>query len=59
MGMEHDRFERGESYVKDFRPMKMGRINLEKGSGELALVATDIPGKEVMDFRMLLFHRVE
>ena len=59
MGMEHDRFERGESYVKDFRPMKMGRINLEKGKRELALVATEIPGKEVMDFRMLLFHRVE
>ncbi len=59
MGMENDRFERGESYVKDFKPLKMGTISLEKGKGALELVATDIPGKEVMDFRMLLFHRVE
>ena len=57
-GMEHDRFERGESYVKDFRPMTMGMISLKKGKGVLELVATDIPGSEVMDFRLLMFNRI-
>lgn len=56
-GMEHDRFERGESYVKDFKPINMGVISLEKGKGRLTLAATDIPGKEVMDFRLLMFNR--
>ena len=39
----------GESYMKDFRPLRLGEIQLEKGRGLLTLRATDIPGKQVMD----------
>jgi arylsulfatase A-like enzyme len=53
-GAEHDRVPRGESYVKDFRPLKLGIIHLEKGRGDLKLRATEIPGLQVMDFRLLV-----
>lgn len=58
-GMEHDRFPRIESYVKDFKPLKMGRIHLEKGQGKLSLKALKIEGEQVMDFRLLMLERVK
>jgi len=59
MGMEHDRFERGESYVKDFKKLSLGRIKLKKGSSFLELKAQEIKGNELMDFRMLMLKRIE
>ncbi len=56
-GMENDRDTRIESYVKDFKPLRMGDIRLEKGSGILTLKATDIPGSQVMDFRLLMLKK--
>lgn len=56
-GPEHDRIERVESYVKSFRPLKMGTIRLSPGRGQLTLQATRIPGPEVMDFRLLLLEK--
>lgn len=58
-GMESDRTpdRGGESYVKDFKPMSLGTIRLEKGRGELALRATDIPGSQVMEVRLLFLNR--
>ncbi|MDH5397434.1 MAG: arylsulfatase [Cyclobacteriaceae bacterium] len=56
-GMEDDRDERIESYVKDFRPLKVGKIHLEKGKGRLLLKALEIPGNQVMDIRLLMFNR--
>ncbi len=56
-GMENDRVERMESYVKDFIPLKLGTIHLKKGEGTLTLKATDIPGGQVMDFRLLMLRR--
>jgi arylsulfatase A-like enzyme len=56
-GAEHDRVPREESYVKDFRPMKLGTIHLEEGRGKLILRATKIPGSQVMDFRLLVLRR--
>ncbi|MEZ5039932.1 MAG: arylsulfatase [Saprospiraceae bacterium] len=58
MGMEHDYVERQESYVKDFKPLSIGQIKLTKGKGELALKAKDIPGAQVMDFRLMMLRRV-
>jgi len=47
-----DRVPRGsESYVKDFRPLRLGVFRLEQGRGKLTLRALDIPGKQVMDVR--------
>ena len=59
-GMENDRTEgRAESYVKDFKAIPLGTINLKKGNGPLTLRAVEMPGKQVMEFRLLLLKRVE
>ena len=50
-GKEADRVERSESYVKDFKPLKLGAISLRKGRGLLTLKASDIKGKQVADIR--------
>jgi len=52
IGAEFDRVKReGESYVKDFRPLRLGVLPLKKGRGELILRALEIPGAQVMDLR--------
>ncbi len=56
-GMEQDRVERESSYVKDFKPLKLPVMHLDKGKGELTLRALSIPGSQVMDFRLLMFNR--
>ena len=58
-GMENDRDPRGESYVKDFIPLEMGVMHLKEGSGTLTLKATQVPKGYVMDFRLMMFTRVE
>lgn len=42
-----------ESLQKEFKPLKLGTIRLPQGRGELSLRATEIPGKNVMDLRMV------
>lgn len=59
-GMENDRTsERGESYVKDFKALNLGPMHLEKGQGQLCLQAEEIPGQTVMDFRLLIFEKID
>ncbi len=41
----------GESQMKEFRPLKLGEIVLEKGQAPLTLRAIEIPGRSVMDVR--------
>jgi arylsulfatase A-like enzyme len=50
---------RAESTMKEFRPLKLGTIRLESGSGPLTLRAVEIPGKEVMHLRSLTLTLVE
>ncbi len=57
-GMENDRYLRTESYVKDFIPTKLGTIHLKKGTGTLTLTAPEIPGKQAIDFRLLMLKRI-
>ncbi len=57
-GMENDRVPRGESYVKDFRPLRLGTIHLPKGTGTLSLRALEIPGTQAMDFRLIMLRRL-
>jgi arylsulfatase A-like enzyme len=57
-GGEHDRVPRQESYVKDFRPLRMGVIELSRGRGDLVLRATGIPGSQAMEFRLLMLRRL-
>jgi arylsulfatase A-like enzyme len=58
IGMENDRVERMESYEQAFKPMQVGAIHLEKGRGQLILQALNIPGSQVMDFRLLMLTRI-
>jgi len=52
IGAAFDRASRGsESYVKDFKPLRLGTFRLKKGRGELTLRALNIPGQMVMDVR--------
>ncbi len=55
LGAQHDRVPRaGESYVKDFKPLNLGVIDLKRGRGVLTLQATDIPGKQVIEVRSVV-----
>ena len=57
-GAEQDRVpRRGESYVKDFRPLRLGTLQLEKGRTTLSLQALKIPGDEVIDVRYVMLTR--
>jgi len=57
-GMKEDRSDRGsESYVKDFKPLRMGVIELKKGRGELTLRALKVPGKQAADVRYVVLKR--
>lgn len=55
---KYNRFQTGESPVKDFAKLDMGIMLLSKETGELTLRALDIPGTSVMDFRMLVLTRL-
>jgi hypothetical protein len=39
--------------MKEFRPLHLGVIRLEKGRGQLTLRALEIPGASVMDVRQM------
>ncbi len=56
-GMENDRVKRHNTYVKDFKILNIGKIYLKKGTGELTLQALNIPGSQVMDFRLMMLTR--
>ncbi|MFM8471801.1 MAG: arylsulfatase [Limisphaerales bacterium] len=43
----------GESQMKEFRPLKLGTVRLEKGRGLLTLRARESPGASVMDVRQV------
>jgi hypothetical protein len=50
-----DRVSRGaEGFVKEFRPLTLGPIDLAAGPGRLVLRATAIPGRSVADVRRLV-----
>lgn len=54
VGKEIDRVPRtAESFVKDFKPMSLGTFDLKAGRGPLTLHALKMPGKSVMDVRMV------
>jgi hypothetical protein len=54
-GAENDRVPRqGESYMKDFKALRLGSFELEKGRGLLTLRALKIPGTEVADVQSVV-----
>jgi arylsulfatase A-like enzyme len=57
-GMENDRAPRdSESYVKDFKPLKIGAIELAKTRAPLTLRALKIPGKAAIEVRFVIFEK--
>ena len=57
-GAEDDRVpRRGESYVKDFKPLKFGVILLKEGRGKLTLRALKVAGTQVADVRYVKLSR--
>lgn len=57
-GMENDRDPRMESYVKDFKPKRLGEIFLKKGRRQLVLKSPHMDGNGGIDFRLLMFRRL-
>lgn len=58
-GKQEDRVDRGsESYVKDFKPLKIGKLVLESGPGTLTLDAVEVPGNEVIDVRYVMLKKI-
>lgn len=57
IGKEFDKVERGESYVKDFKPMRLGKIRLKKGAGTLTLRAPEVKGRQVAEVRYIALTR--
>lgn len=59
-GIENDRVDRGpESYVKDFKPLVMGELELSKGRGPLTMQALEVPGQGVIDLRGITLTLIE
>ena len=58
VGAAEDRFERAESYVRNWKAMDLGKIKLTKGPAMIRLSATKINGDELCDVRLLLFRRL-
>lgn len=57
-GAEHDRIPRkGESFMKDFKPLALGTLDLAPGRGLLTLRALSVAGKQVMDVRYVVLTR--
>jgi len=54
VGKAQDRSPRIESYVKDFKPLRLGTLDLKAGRGDLALRAVEIPGRGVIDVRYVV-----
>jgi hypothetical protein len=44
---------KGESIMKEFHPLKLGTMTLSRGRGLLTLRAVEIPGRSVMDVRLV------
>ncbi|GAB5402310.1 MAG: arylsulfatase [Aureliella sp.] len=57
-GKENDRVERTESYVKDFASIELGEIELVKGEKGITLSAVEMPGSQVLEFRLLMLTRL-
>ena len=57
--MDEDLAPRIESYVKDWKVADIGEIELNAGKALMRLMALEKPGNTVMDFRLMLFERVE
>ena len=54
-----ERVENSHYYVKDFRPLRVGTMQLQKGRGELRLGAVKLVGGGLIDVHSIDLNRVE
>jgi arylsulfatase A-like enzyme len=57
-GIEENHVYMKESYVKDFKPLSLGKIRMSKKRGTLCLRATNIPGSEAVDLRYVTLKHI-
>jgi len=53
IGEDRDRIPRQESYVKDFRRVEFGELELQAERGPLRVKASHIPGSQAIDLRWI------
>jgi len=58
VAVEYDRSPRDESYEKDFKPLDLGIIQLDKGHHPITMKASDIKSSEFIEVRLLVLERV-
>lgn len=59
LGAEYDRTKREESFQKEFKPLEMGVLNLDKGLHPISIKASLIKGSQFIDFRQLVLERIK
>lgn len=57
-GKKENKVYKYESFVKDFKPHSMGRLELAKGRQQFELSALEIPGEQAIEVRLLILKRV-
>jgi hypothetical protein len=58
IGMEHDNVPREESYIKDFKPLKLGVVHLNAGSGTLKVQSKSLLKANDLDMKLLTLTRI-
>jgi hypothetical protein len=58
IGMEHDNVPREESYIKDFKPLKLGVVHLKAGSGSLKVQSNSLLKANDLDMKLLTLTRL-
>ncbi|SFA97314.1 arylsulfatase [Algoriphagus aquimarinus] len=58
LAVEYDRSPRDESYEKDYKPLEIGIIQLDKGHHPLTMKASEIKGSEFIEVRMLVLEKM-
>ena len=59
LAVEYDRSPRDESYEKDYKPLEIGVIQLDKGHHPITMKASEIKGPEFIEVRLLVLERID
>jgi arylsulfatase A-like enzyme len=59
LGVQKDRVKRDESFLKDFKPLNLGRIILPKGKGVMSAKATILNAADDLEFYMIRLQRIK
>ena len=56
-GMDNDRIERIESYIKNFKKITFGDLFFKEGNSVLKLKTSRLIGEKSIDFRLLVLEK--